>query len=99
VGTDPARGPGSGDVPLDVELEAHDSPNSAGIVIDAVGRCKLALDHGLSGSPEGPSACFMRPPARHYTDNDARRLTEEFISTYGRGSAEPSKRHTAAAQD
>ncbi|HYW25644.1 MAG TPA: inositol-3-phosphate synthase [Terriglobales bacterium] len=90
-----------GDVPLNVELklEVHDSPNSAGIVIDAVRCCRLALDHGLSGSLEGPSAYFMKSPARQYTDHDARRLTEEFITRYGRGSAEPSEHPAAAAQD
>lgn len=91
------------DLPLDVELklEVHDSPNSAGIVIDAVRCCKLALDNGLAGSLEGPSAYFMKSPARQYTDNDARRLTEEFITTNGRGkgNAEPTEHSAAAAQD
>ncbi len=75
-----------GDVPLNVELklEVHDSPNSAGIVIDAVRCCKLALDKGLSGTLEGPSAYFMKSPPQQYTDPDARRLTEEFISTNSR---------------
>ena len=70
-----------GDVPLNVELklEVHDSPNSAGIVIDAVRCCKLALDRGISGSLEGPSAYFMKSPAIQYTDPEARRLTEAFI--------------------
>ena len=95
------EGRGFGDVPLNVELklEVHDSPNSAGIVIDAVRCCKLALDHGLSGTLEGPSAYFMKSPPQQYTDNDARRLTEEFISTYGRGPSEPAEHSTAAAQD
>src|SRR5215469_14953649 len=81
------EGTAFGDVPLNVELklEVHDSPNSAGIVIDAVRCCKLALDHGLSGTLEGPSAYFMKSPPQQYTDNDARRLTEEFIATYGIG--------------
>jgi myo-inositol-1-phosphate synthase len=85
------EGRGFGDVPLNVELklEVHDSPNSAGIVIDAVRCCKLALDHGLSGALEGPSAYFMKSPPRQYTDADARRLTEEFIATYGRSAEEP----------
>jgi myo-inositol-1-phosphate synthase len=84
------EGRGFGDVPLNVELklEVHDSPNSAGIVIDAVRCCKLALDRELAGSLEGPSAYFMKSPARQYTDPDARRLTEEFISAYGRKSAD-----------
>ncbi len=80
------EGRGFGDVPLNVELklEVHDSPNSAGIVIDAVRCCKLALDHGLSGSLEGPSAYFMKSPPHQYTDADAGRLTEEFIAAHAR---------------
>jgi myo-inositol-1-phosphate synthase len=80
------EGRGFGDVPLNVELklEVHDSPNSAGIVIDAVRCCKLALDHGLSGTLEGPSAYFMKSPPQQYTDPDARRLTEDFIANHGR---------------
>jgi myo-inositol-1-phosphate synthase len=97
------EGRGFGDVPLNVELklEVHDSPNSAGIVIDAVRCCKLALDHGLSGTLEGPSAYFMKSPAQQYTDNDARRLTEEFITTYGQrhGQPETTERGVSAAQD
>jgi myo-inositol-1-phosphate synthase len=83
------EGRGFGDVPLNIELklEVHDSPNSAGIVIDAVRCCKLALDHGLSGALEGPSAYFMKSPPRQYTDNDARRLTEEFIAANPRVSS------------
>jgi myo-inositol-1-phosphate synthase len=70
-----------GDVPLNVELklEVVDSPNSAGIVIDAVRCAKLALDRGIGGSLEGPSSYFMKSPPVQYSDNDARRLVEEFI--------------------
>src|SRR5213082_2853041 len=70
-----------GDVPLNLELklEVWDSPNSAGIVIDAVRCCKLALDRGLSGALEGPSSYFMKSPPVQYADNEARRLVEEFI--------------------
>jgi len=70
-----------GDVPLNVELklEVVDSPNSAGIVIDAVRCCKIALDRGISGSLEGPSSYFMKSPPVQYTDSEARRLVEEFI--------------------
>ena len=70
-----------GDVPLNVELklEVHDSPNSAGIVIDAVRCAKLALDRGMGGALEGPSSYFMKSPPVQYSDNDARRLVEEFI--------------------
>ena len=89
-----------GDVPLNVELklEVHDSPNSAGIVIDAVRCCKLALDHGVSGTLEGPSAYFMKSPPQQYTDNDARRLTEEFIANYGRQASQAEK-SAATAQN
>jgi myo-inositol-1-phosphate synthase len=71
-----------GDVPLNVELklEVHDSPNSAGIVIDAVRCCKLAMDTGLSGALEGPSSYFMKSPPRQVSDNVARQLTEDFIA-------------------
>ncbi len=70
-----------GDVPLNVELklEVHDSPNSAGIVIDAVRCCKLALDRGIAGALEGPSSYFMKSPPVQYRDSEAKRLVEEFI--------------------
>ncbi len=70
-----------GDVPLNVELklEVVDSPNSAGIVIDAVRCIKLALDRGLGGALEGPSSYFMKSPPVQYSDDEARRLVEEFI--------------------
>jgi myo-inositol-1-phosphate synthase len=81
-----------GDVPLNVELklEVHDSPNSAGIVIDAVRCCKLALDRGISGSLEGPSSYFMKSPPRQVSDSVARQLTEEFIAGVGNNGAAPS---------
>jgi len=84
------EGRGFGDVPLNMELklEVHDSPNSAGIVIDAVRCCKLALDNGLSGSLEGPSSYFMKSPPIQYADDDAHRLTEEFIAAYSKTPAE-----------
>ena len=86
------EGRGFGDVPLNVELklEVHDSPNSAGIVIDAVRCCKLALDNGLAGALEGPSAYFMKSPPIQYSDGEARRLTEEFI--------EKNRKHAPSAQ-
>jgi myo-inositol-1-phosphate synthase len=70
-----------GDVPLNVELklEVVDSPNSAGIVIDAVRCCKLALDRGISGALEGPSSYFMKSPPVQYSDAEARGLVEDFI--------------------
>src|ERR1041384_7896456 len=70
-----------GDVLLNVELklEVVDSPNSAGIVIDAVRCAKLALDRGIGGSLEAPSSYFMKSPPVQYTDSEAKRLVEEFI--------------------
>ncbi|MFC1943848.1 inositol-3-phosphate synthase [Chloroflexota bacterium] len=72
-----------GDVPLDLELkiEVWDSPNSAGVVIDAIRCCKLALERGLKGALVSPSAYFMKSPPVQYTDDEARRMVEEFIAT------------------
>jgi myo-inositol-1-phosphate synthase len=71
-----------GDVPLNVELklEVWDSPNSAGVVIDAIRCCKLGLDRKLGGALEGPSAYFMKSPPIQYTDGVAHQLTEAFIT-------------------
>ncbi len=71
-----------GDVPLNLELklEVWDSPNSAGVVIDAIRCCKLALDQGLKGALVAPSAYFMKSPPIQYTDDEARRMVEEFIT-------------------
>jgi len=70
-----------GEAPLNVELklEVWDSPNSAGVVIDAVRCCKLALDRGLSGAIVEPSAYFMKSPPIQFTDDEARRKLEAFI--------------------
>jgi len=84
-----------GDVPLNVELkmEVWDSPNSAGVVIDAIRCCKLALDRGLAGALISPSAYFMKSPPIQYTDDEARKLTEDFIAgqSEGRPAAEGGK--------
>jgi myo-inositol-1-phosphate synthase len=71
-----------GNVPLNVEvkMEVWDSPNSAGVVIDAVRYAKLALDRGIGGPLEGPSAYLMKTPPRQYTDGQARQLAEEFAA-------------------
>ncbi|HLY32126.1 MAG TPA: inositol-3-phosphate synthase [Ktedonobacterales bacterium] len=73
-----------GDVPLNLELklEVWDSPNSAGVVIDAVRCAKLARNAGLGGALLGPSAYFMKSPAIQYTDEQARLMVEEFIREY-----------------
>ncbi|HDQ70531.1 MAG TPA: inositol-3-phosphate synthase [Chloroflexi bacterium] len=70
-----------GNVPLNLEmkLEVWDSPNSAGVVIDAVRCCKLALNRGLSGAIIEPSAYFMKSPPTQFTDEDARQRLETFI--------------------
>lgn len=75
------EGTAFGGVPLSLELklEVWDSPNSAGVVIDAVRCAKLALDRGIVGALDGPSAYFMKSPPTQYTDEEARRRTEAFI--------------------
>jgi myo-inositol-1-phosphate synthase len=75
-----------GDVPLTAELklEVWDSPNSAGIVIDAVRCCKLALNHGLSGQLDGPSSYLMKSPMNQRPDDEAHQATEAFIAKYAR---------------
>jgi myo-inositol-1-phosphate synthase len=74
------EGKGFGDVPLNLELklEVHDSPNSAGVIIDAVRCAKLALDRGIGGPLLGPSAYFMKSPPVQYHDDECYRLVEEF---------------------
>jgi myo-inositol-1-phosphate synthase len=76
------EGTGFGGVPLNLELklEVWDSPNSAGVVIDAVRCAKLALDRGIGGAIVGPSAYFMKSPPRQFTDDEARRQTDAFIA-------------------
>jgi myo-inositol-1-phosphate synthase len=75
------EGTSFGDVPLNIELklEVHDSPNSAGIVIDAVRLGKLALNNGISGALEGPAAYFMKSPPHQYDDDVAYDMVEDFI--------------------
>lgn len=70
-----------GGVPLNAELklEVWDSPNSAGVVIDAVRCAKLAMDRGISGALTGPSSYFMKSPPQQFTDDEARRRTRAFI--------------------
>jgi myo-inositol-1-phosphate synthase len=94
------EGQAFGDVPLNLELklEVWDSPNSAGIVIDAVRCCKLALNHGLSGQLDGPSSYLMKSPHNQRPDDQAREATEKFIATYGRvPGAQTSRRGVAPA--
>jgi len=93
------EGQAFGDVPLNLELklEVWDSPNSAGIVIDAVRCCKLALNHGVGGQLDGPSSYLMKSPRNQRPDDQARADTERFIATYARGRAAPRARRRAKA--
>ena len=74
------EGRGFGDVPLniDLKLEVVDSPNSAGVIIDALRCAKLGLDHGIGGPLLGPSAYFMKSPPIQYRDEVARELVEAY---------------------
>src|SRR5260221_946076 len=85
------EGSAFGDVPLNVELklEVWDSPNSAGIGIDAVRLAKLALNNGIAGSLEGPSSYLMKSPPRQIQDDDAAELVEEFIERNRREVSSP----------
>ena len=100
------EGQAFGDVPLNLELklEVWDSPNSAGIVIDAVRCCKLALNHGVSGQLDGPSSYLMKSPQNQRPDDLARQDTERFIARYGgrpstvpKGKTAPARRKAATA--
>ncbi len=96
------EGQAFGDVPLTAELklEVWDSPNSAGIVIDATRIVKLALDNGLSGQLDGPSSYLMKSPMHQRPDDEAREQTEAFIAKYARKKpvkASPAKKKSASA--
>ncbi len=80
------EGTSFGDVPLNVELklEVWDSPNSAGIVIDAVRLAKLALNDGVAGALEGPSSYLMKSPPKQIVDDEAYEATEQFIREHPR---------------
>jgi myo-inositol-1-phosphate synthase len=83
-----------GDVPLlvEVKLEVWDSPNSAGVVIDALRCCKLALDKGLKGALTAPSSYFMKTPPIQYSDSEARNKVEEFITANAASKEKPAKK-------
>jgi myo-inositol-1-phosphate synthase len=79
------EGTGFGGTPINVELklEVWDSPNSAGVVIDAIRCAKLALDRGIGGALTGPSSYFMKSPPRQFTDAEARERTLRFVRGEG----------------
>jgi myo-inositol-1-phosphate synthase len=87
-----------GDVPLNIEmkLEVWDSPNSAGIVIDAVRIIKLALNDGIGGQLDGPSSYLMKSPHTQRPDDEARELTEAFIAEHARKPADTRAKELAA---
>ncbi len=93
------EGKSFGDVPLTVELklEVWDSPNSAGVVIDAVRLIKLALNEGIAGQLDGPSSYLMKSPHTQRPDDEARQQTEEFIAKYAR--KEPAERTRELAKE
>ena len=69
---------------VELKLEVWDSPNSAGVVIDAVRIIKLALNNGVAGQLDGPSSYLMKSPHTQRPDDEAREQTEEFIAKYAR---------------
>ena len=88
-----------GDVPMNLELRlsVEDSPNSAGVAIDMIRCCKLALTRGIGGNLHAASAYFCKHPPKQFTDDEARRMTEEFIIGEGDGSNWVSERSRGAA--
>ncbi|BDR55339.1 inositol-3-phosphate synthase [Bombiscardovia apis] len=90
-----------GDVPLNLEykLEVWDSPNSAGIVIDAIRAAKIALDRHLGGPILAPSSYFMKSPAVQHEDNEARQLVEDYIAGKVESDADSLNADVKAAQD
>ena len=89
-----------GDVPLNLEykLEVWDSPNSAGVVIDALRACKIAMDRGLGGPVLSASAYFMQSPAVQHEDNEAKELVEKFITGESEGTEAQLDADVAAAK-
>ena len=71
---------GGAPINLEVKLEVWDSPNSAGVVVDAIRCAKLALDRGIGGALTGPSSYFMKSPPQQYTDDVAREMVDVFIN-------------------
>lgn len=90
-----------GDVPMNLELRlsVEDSPNSAGVAIDAIRCCRLAMDRGEAGVIEGPSAFFMKHPPRQYPDDVAWRMTEDFLKekVYSRATEQENAKDIIAA--
>lgn len=75
---------GGAPINLEAKLEVWDSPNSAGVVVDAIRCAKVALDRGVGGAVYGPSAYFMKSPPTQFTDDKARQMVEDFIAGKGK---------------
>ena len=80
------RGFGGAPLNLELKLEVWDSPNSAGVVVDAIRCAKVAMDRGVGGAIEGPSAYYMKSPPFQHTDDQARDMVEAFIAEEGSNS-------------
>jgi myo-inositol-1-phosphate synthase len=87
-----------GNIPtyLDCRLSVEDSPNSAGVVIDAIRCAKIALNNRVSGALFAPSSYFMKSPPKQYTDTEAHELTEKFIARYAKKEVKRKARKKAA---
>ena len=101
MGAHPARGQVVRRRAADVELklEVWDSPNSAGIVIDAVRLIKLALNNGIAGQLDGPSSYLMKSPHNQRPDDEAREQTEEFIAKHARHEPTPASAPRPRAEE
>jgi myo-inositol-1-phosphate synthase len=75
---------GDVDCHLDIKLDVEDSPNSSGVIIDAIRIVKTAIDRGIGGVLIGPSAWIMKHPIKQFDDNTARQMTEDFINENAR---------------
>jgi myo-inositol-1-phosphate synthase len=94
------EGTAFGNVPLSCELklEVWDSPNSAGVVIDAIRCARIALDRGIGGALNGPSGYYMKSPPLQFTDDEARELVEAFIRGDEEVAAKPKRRAGGGAR-
>jgi myo-inositol-1-phosphate synthase len=93
------RGFGGAPIELELRLSVQDSPNSAGVVIDAVRCARLALDRGIGGPLEGVSAYYMKSPPRQMRDSEAREACDEFIAGEGASAAPKRARQAANAAE
>lgn len=88
-----------GDVPMNLELRlsVEDSPNSAGVAIDAIRCCATALDHGIAGVLEAPSAFFCKHPPKQFSDDEAYQMVERFIADHAAPAKNPRRTHSSSS--